>query len=104
MVPWQEVDLAGMQLTRQECQEALQWVGADGRRGAGPVAVGYLLRDAGGWWKPLGWLLRVPPGRWLAWPTYRWVAAHRYRLPGGTAACAVQLTERYSPSANIPRK
>src|SRR5207302_544326 len=80
LVPWQRVDLAEFGLTERECAEAVQWVGADGRRGAGPVVVGYLLRDAGGWWKPLGWLVMTPPGRWLAAPVYRWIAAHRHQL------------------------
>ena len=93
VVAWQRLDLGEMGLTRERCVEAVQWVGADGRRGAGPVAIGYLLRDASGAWKPLGWLLLVPPGRWLAWPVYRWIARHRHQLPGGTSACAVHLTE-----------
>jgi predicted DCC family thiol-disulfide oxidoreductase YuxK len=92
MVPWRRADLAELGLTAEECAAAVQWVGADGRRGAGPVAVGYLLQGAGRWWKPLGWLMVTPPGRWLAWPAYRWVARHRYKLPGGTPACALPLT------------
>ena len=94
MVPWQRINLDGYGLTEAQCARAVQWIGTDGRRGAGAVAVGYLLRDAGSWWRPLGWLLSVPPGRWLAAPAYRWVAAHRHQLPGGTPACSIQLTER----------
>jgi predicted DCC family thiol-disulfide oxidoreductase YuxK len=93
MLPWQRADLGTLGLTADECEAAVQWVGADGRRGAGPIAVGYLLRDAGGWWKALGWLVRTPPGRWLAWPAYRWVSSHRHKLPGGTPACAIPSTE-----------
>jgi predicted DCC family thiol-disulfide oxidoreductase YuxK len=93
MLPWQRADLGTLGLTADECEAAVQWVGADGRRGAGPIAVGYLLRDAGGWWKALGWLVRMPPGRWLAWPAYHWVSNHRYKLPGGTPACAIPSTE-----------
>jgi predicted DCC family thiol-disulfide oxidoreductase YuxK len=93
VVAWQRADLAEIGLTRAECVEAVQWVGADGRRGAGPVAVGYLLRAAPLGWKPLGWLLLLPPVRWLAWPVYRWIARHRHQLPGGSPACALLLTE-----------
>ena len=92
IVPWQRLDLGEIGLTAEQCVEAVQWVGADGRRGAGPVAVGYLLRASTGAWKPLGWLLLLPPVRWLAWPVYRWIARHRHQLPGGTPACAVTYT------------
>jgi predicted DCC family thiol-disulfide oxidoreductase YuxK len=104
VVAWQRVDLAEMGLTAGECAAAVQWVGADGRRGAGPVAVGYLLRGAGGWWRPLGWLLFAPPVRWLAWPVYRWVARHRDRLPGGTPACAVGSTDGKQAAKKIIAK
>jgi len=101
VVAWQHLDLAEIGLTPERCVEALQWVGADGSRGSGPVAVGYLLRDAGMWWKPLGWLLLAPPVRWLAWPVYRWVARHRDRLPGGTPACAVRRIDRGETNENV---
>jgi len=93
IAPWQRLDLAELGLTREQCAEAVQWVGADGRRGAGPVAVGYLLLDAGWGWRPLGWLLLRPPVRWLAWPVYRWISRHRHQLPGGTPACALPVTK-----------
>jgi predicted DCC family thiol-disulfide oxidoreductase YuxK len=93
IVAWQRLDLDALGLTREQCTEALQWVGADGRRGAGPVAVGYLLRGSTVFWRPLGLLLLVPPVRWLAWPVYRWIARHRHQLPGGTPACAVTFTK-----------
>jgi predicted DCC family thiol-disulfide oxidoreductase YuxK len=94
IVPWQRLDLAEIGLTRGQCLEAVQWIGADGRRGAGPVAIGYLLRTAAPGWRPVGWLLRLPPVRALAWPVYRWIARHRHQFPGGTPACAVSLTQR----------
>jgi predicted DCC family thiol-disulfide oxidoreductase YuxK len=89
VVPWQHADLAALHVTEEQCAEAVQWVGADGSRGAGPVAIGYLLADAGSLWRPVGWLLRRPPVRWLAWPVYNWVSRNRYRLPGGTPMCAL---------------
>jgi predicted DCC family thiol-disulfide oxidoreductase YuxK len=92
VAPWQRLDLGPLGLTERECAEAVQWVGADGRRGSGPVAVGYLLGGSTWAWKPLGWLLLHPPVRWLAWPVYRWISRHRHQLPGGTPACALPLT------------
>ncbi len=35
----------------------------------------------------LGWLLALPPLRWLGPPFYRFVARHRYSLPGAPARC-----------------
>jgi predicted DCC family thiol-disulfide oxidoreductase YuxK len=93
IVPWRHLDLSDLGLTREQCLDAVQWVGADGRRGAGPVAIGYLLRTAAPGWRPLGWLLLLPPVRALAWPGYRWIARHRHQFPGGTSACAISLTQ-----------
>ena len=42
-------------------------------------------------WQPLGHLLEAPGISWLAGRAYRWIAAHRHQLPGGTAACARPL-------------
>lgn len=89
VVPWQFTDIAALGLTVAECETAVQWVGTDGRRAAGPDAIAELLRQSDGVWRPLGWLLGLRPVRALAWPVYQWVARNRHRMPGGTAACAV---------------
>ncbi|MBO4207394.1 thiol-disulfide oxidoreductase DCC family protein [Micromonospora echinofusca] len=94
VVPWQFADLATLGLTEAECEEAVQWVGADGRRAAGPDAIGRLLGDSGPLWRVAGAVLRLPPVRLLAWPAYRWVARNRHRMPGGTAACALPQEAR----------
>lgn len=86
-MPYQRVDLAALGLTADQAGESVWWVGADGSRGAGPVAIGYLLRAAGRWWRIPGALVRHPPGRWLAWPIYHWVSRNRHHLPGGTPPC-----------------
>jgi predicted DCC family thiol-disulfide oxidoreductase YuxK len=91
LVPWQRVNLPEIGLTERECADSVRWVGADGSRGAGPVAIGHLLCTARWYWRPVGRVLRTPPGRWLAWPVYRWVARNRHRLPGGTPACSVPV-------------
>lgn len=89
VVPYQRADLPALGLTAAECAEAVQWVGDDGVRGSGHVAVARLLRSGGGLWALLGALLLVPPVSWLAALVYRLVAANRMRLPGGTPACAL---------------
>ncbi|MET7971374.1 DCC1-like thiol-disulfide oxidoreductase family protein [Micromonospora sp. NPDC005305] len=94
VLPWQFADLDALGLTVAECDEAVQWVGADGVRAAGPDAIARLLGDSNPLWRTAGAGLRFPPVRAAAWPAYRWVARNRHRLPGGTAACAVPSAGR----------
>ncbi|MFF3853930.1 thiol-disulfide oxidoreductase DCC family protein [Micromonospora sp. NPDC002575] len=94
VLPWQFADLDELGLTEAECADAVQWVGADGSRAAGPDAIARLLGDSGPLWRVAGAGLRFPPARAAAWPAYRWVARNRHRLPGGTAACAVPSARR----------
>lgn len=87
--PYQFIDVAQFGLTAEQCNEAVQFVAADGHVYAAHIAVGMLLGGAGkGWWV-LGSLMRLPGLRWLSGVSYRWVARNRHRLPGGTAACAL---------------
>ena len=90
VVAWQDVDLAPLGVTAEQCRSAVQHV-ANRRVSAGPVAVADLLRTATGaraiGWRILGRLLRTRPVLLLAWPVYRLVARYRHRLPGGTQAC-----------------
>ncbi|TDC77282.1 DUF393 domain-containing protein [Micromonospora sp. KC606] len=94
VVPWQFADLDALGLTETECEAAVQWVGVDGSRAAGPDAIARLLGDSGPLWRVAGAGLRLAPVRLAAWPAYRWVARNRHRLPGGTAACAVPSARR----------
>jgi len=93
VMAWQFSDLAGLGVTPGAAEAAVQWVD---RRGvwAGPEAISRLLRDAGGYWRPLGLVLGARPVLWLAWPVYRWISRNRHRLPGGTAACSLPQAER----------
>jgi len=94
VVAWQHADLASLGLTPQQCEDAVQWVDATGQVDSGAQAVARLLLASGGPWAVLGALLRVPPLSWVAAVVYRWVAANRHRLPGGTPACALPPSER----------
>lgn len=98
---WQLTDLAALGVDQSEAEAAVVWVpaasegpGGSGGHVAGPVAIARLLRDAGSFWRPLGWLLEHPPVRWAGWPLYRLIARNRHRLPGGTAACALPRSLR----------
>ena len=102
VLPWQFSDLDALGLTVAECDAAVQWIGTDGTRAAGPDAIARLLGDSRPVWRVLGGLLRLPPVRALAWPAYRWVARNRHRMPGGTAACSLPQAvreQRYGPTA-----
>ncbi len=87
--PSQRLDLAALGLTQEECDEALQWVAADGRITSGHEAVGSVLRASRWWARPAGHLVSAPGARSLAGVAYRWVASHRHIFPGGTPACAL---------------
>ena len=88
IAPWQDLDLASLGLTQEECIAAAQFVRADGTVRAGHLAIADGLLHGAPAWRPLGWLLTVPGISGLAGRVYTWVADHRYALPGGTPACA----------------
>lgn len=43
------------------------------------------------YFRPFTWLYRVPGIRQIEDRVYKWVADHRYQMPGSTAACAINL-------------
>lgn len=93
--PWQYAVLPALGLTAAECDEAVQWVAPGQVPLAGPDAIAALLRSSQlRRWRASGWLLGRGPVRALAWPVYRWVARHRHRMPGGTAACVLPHAAR----------
>lgn len=94
VLPWQFADLATLGVSQEQCEAAVQWVPDGGPAVGGPEAIGVLLRDAGSYWRPVGWLLGLRPVRWAAWPAYRLISRNRHRLPGGTAACSLPQAQR----------
>lgn len=95
-IAWQHADLGRLGLTRAQCEQAVQWVAADGRISSGHAAAARLLMSSAPLWRPLGALLLVPPFSWAAGLAYRLVAEHRGRLPGSTPACELPPAERPS--------
>jgi predicted DCC family thiol-disulfide oxidoreductase YuxK len=89
VVAWQFADLASLGVTAARAGSEVLWIGRDGAAFGGAPAVVQALRAAGGLWAVLGTVLSWWPARWIAARVYRLVAANRYRLPGGSAACAV---------------
>ena len=101
-VPWQELDLEAHGLSFEAVTTAVQWLSP--RSSAEPIPKGSaavartLLRSR--WpFRPIGALMLVPPVSWLAAGIYRLIANNRYRMPGGTPACAVSKAPSATPAA-----
>ena len=75
---------ASIGASAQECQDAVQWLGPDGRRRAGADAVNAALsllcgtRFFAGLYRPTAGLQEA---------AYQWIAANRFRFPGVTPHC-----------------
>lgn len=94
IVAWQLTDLAELGITAEQARDAVQWVEVNGTVGSGHEAIAAALSTAGPLWRAIGRTLTLPGISWLAARAYRLVANNRYRLPGGTPACAV--SDRHS--------
>lgn len=94
IVAWQLTDLAALGITEEQAADAVQLVQIDGTVRSGHEAVAAVLGTAGRIWRTAGRALLLPGISWLAAKGYRLVAANRYRLPGGTPACAVTREPR----------
>jgi predicted DCC family thiol-disulfide oxidoreductase YuxK len=94
IVAWQHTDLDRWGLTPEEAAAAVQWVSSDGVVASGHRAVANVLGQGGPGWRLLGRILLLPGVSWVAEKVYGWVAAHRYRLPGGTPACRMAPEDR----------
>ncbi len=89
IVPWQLTDLTELGITEEQATAAVQWVQTDGTVRAGHEAIAATLTSAGRIWKLIGRILLLPGISGIAARVYRLVARNRYRLPGGTPACAL---------------
>jgi predicted DCC family thiol-disulfide oxidoreductase YuxK len=89
IVPWQLADLDELGITAARATEAVQWIGTDGTVRSGHEAIAAALGTAGWPWRIAGRLISLSGISALAAVAYRWIARNRYRLPGGTPACAV---------------
>ena len=94
IVAWQLSDLSTLGLTQAECEEAVQWIGADGKRASAQHAVGQTLVHAGKGWMVLGRIALLPGISHVAGVIYRLIARNRHRMPGGTPECSLPQSER----------
>jgi predicted DCC family thiol-disulfide oxidoreductase YuxK len=88
IVAWQLADLDDLGISAEQAAEAVRWVEPDGGVRSGHEAIAAVLIAAGSIWGLLGRMLLLPGLSWLAARLYRLVAGNRYRMPGGTPACA----------------
>jgi predicted DCC family thiol-disulfide oxidoreductase YuxK len=85
--PFQFADLEKLGITRQACEQAVQFVDADGSVHTGDRAVARALMVSGAHWRVLGQLMSAPGVRTVSAMAYRLIARHRHRLPGSSPAC-----------------
>lgn len=92
-VPWQQLDLDAHGLTQEAVTSSVQWLRPRTSSAksipSGAAAVARTLLRSRWPFRLLGALILVPPFSWAAEGVYRLIANNRYRLPGGTPACAV---------------
>jgi predicted DCC family thiol-disulfide oxidoreductase YuxK len=100
IVAWQYADLTALGVTEAQATAAVQWVQTDGTTRSGHEAIAATLNTAGPIWKLVGHTALLPGISWTAAKVYRLVADNRYRLPGGTAACA----DSPAPATEAPTK
>ncbi len=98
IVAWQLTDLGELGITSEQASDAVQWVEVDGTIRSGHEAIAAVLGTAGPIWKTAGRTLMLPGISWLVARAYRLIANNRYRLPGGTPACAVAAEDRNRPT------
>lgn len=102
IVAWQLTDLAELGVTEGQAADAVQWVAVDGTVRSGHEAIAAVLSSAGRIWTIAGRLIVLPGVSWLAARAYRLTADNRYRLPGGTPACARPPTGPGGPTEGTP--
>ncbi|MGA2166312.1 MAG: DUF393 domain-containing protein [Solirubrobacteraceae bacterium] len=88
IVAWQHADLGELGITEEQAIDAVQWIEIDGTVSSGHEAIAAILSTAGRISKVAARTMLLPGISWMAAKIYRLVADNRYRLPGGTPACA----------------
>ena len=96
---WQTIpeQMTILGLTSEDGLTQAWFVTPTGKLYGGAAAVNHAMRYV--WWaKPFSYLYLLPGIRQLQDWVYRWIADHRYQLPGSTEACA--LPQKESTSTN----
>ncbi|UGQ10645.1 DUF393 domain-containing protein [Yinghuangia sp. ASG 101] len=91
---WQFADLDELGVTRERAMHEVLLVTPTGEVHGGAKAFAKLLAYRRGVWSVPGAVLQIPPVDVIAAWVYRLIADNRYRLPGGTPACAMSPERR----------
>ncbi len=89
LVPWQRTDLEALGTTAARAKREVLWVDSYGTISGGAQAFAEWLKFRGGAFAAVGGLMSTPAVRPLATLVYKFIAANRSHLPGGTPACAL---------------
>jgi predicted DCC family thiol-disulfide oxidoreductase YuxK len=85
--------MAALSLTDEDGMTQAWFVDKNGKLTGGAEAINEVMKYV--WWlRPFTLLYKIPGLKQLQNRAYRWVAHNRYRLPGSTAACALEPKER----------
>ncbi|WP_436770656.1 thiol-disulfide oxidoreductase DCC family protein [Yinghuangia sp. YIM S09857] len=91
---WQFADLGELGVTEERAMHEVLWVTPTGDVYGGAEAVAKMLAHRRGVWTLPGAVMQIPPVNLLAAKAYRLIADNRYKLPGGTPACALPPDQR----------
>ncbi|MDI2132698.1 thiol-disulfide oxidoreductase DCC family protein [Yinghuangia seranimata] len=91
---WQFADLEELGITAERAMHEVLWVTSTGDVYGGAEAVAKMLAYKRGAWSVPGAVLQLPPVNLVAAKAYRLIADNRYKLPGGTPACAMPAHQR----------
>ncbi len=89
--PWHAIpeQMAKLGLTTEDGMTQIWFVDGGGRLTGGAEAMNAVMKLV--WWgRPFTILYPIPGIKQLQDWAYRWVANNRYRMPGSTAACALE--------------
>ncbi|MEY3560870.1 MAG: hypothetical protein RL068_22 [Actinomycetota bacterium] len=86
--PYQLADLDTLNLTKEQCAQAVQFVSGKGVS-AGHLAIADALIASKTIWVLAGVIMKLPVITSIAYLIYSWVSKNRHKLPGGTPACSV---------------
>ena len=81
-IAWQQANLGELGLTSEQCNAAVQFVGADLRISSGSDAAARVLIVAGMPFSIAGFIMLAPGVRGIAQWAYGWVANNRHRFKG----------------------
>jgi len=92
VLAYQFVDVAMYQITKADCEVAVQYAYLD-QRSSGHLAIADALIASKSLWSFAGFFLKLPVVTSAGFLVYEWVSKNRHKLPGGTPACQVPPSE-----------